>query len=167
VATTISFKFNEVACCIALHLMDPPFSSFSLASGISSRPAERGGAAEGRDDAARLGAPEWRPQREGEALAQVKKLGMKVNEIDTAPLVKAPSWPGRAGKEVRGGELLEQIQEKRADLRKIFAWIDAGPRRIRRRGGSSRRMCAWPAAGLHPSCSTRRSAGARSSDLRP
>ena len=42
-ATTISFKFNEVACCIALtrHLMDPTFLVFSLAEWKKLTPAEQ------------------------------------------------------------------------------------------------------------------------------
>ena len=89
-ATTLSFKFNEVACCIALtrHLMDPTFLVFSLAEWKKFTPKEQ----EVMTTAARAGADTVRsmaPAREAEALAAVKKAGMKVNEIDTGPLQKA------------------------------------------------------------------------------
>ncbi len=52
------------------------------------------------------------PQREGEALAEVKKLGMKVNEIDTAPLVKASlKAQDELAKEFGAEKLLEQIRK--------------------------------------------------------
>src|SRR2546423_14484317 len=89
-ATVISFKMNEVACCIALtkHLMDPTFLVFSLAEWKKFTPKEQ----EVMTTAARAGADTVRsmaPAREAEALAAVKKAGMKVNEIDTGPLQKA------------------------------------------------------------------------------
>ncbi len=91
-ATTVSFKFNEVACCIALtrHLMDPTFLVLSMAEWKKLTPAEQGVLAKG----GQLGAEIVRamaPVREAEALATVRKLGMKVNEIDLAPLQKAAS----------------------------------------------------------------------------
>jgi hypothetical protein len=52
------------------------------------------------------------PQREAEALAQVKKLGMKVNEIDTAPLVKsALVAQDELAKDFGAEKLLEQIRK--------------------------------------------------------
>jgi TRAP-type C4-dicarboxylate transport system substrate-binding protein len=89
-ATTLSFKFNEVACCIAMtrHLMDPTFLVFSLAEWKKFSPTEQEVMAKG----AQLGAATVRamaPQREADSLAAVKKLGMKVNDIDVAPLQKA------------------------------------------------------------------------------
>jgi tripartite ATP-independent transporter DctP family solute receptor len=89
-ATVISFKMNEVACCIALtkHLMDPTFLVFSLAEWKKLSAAEQAALQKAATDAAKV-VREMAPQREAEALAQVRKLGMKVNEIDTAPLVKA------------------------------------------------------------------------------
>lgn len=89
-ATTLSFKFNEVACCIAMtrHLMDPTFLVFSLAEWKKFTPKEQEVMLKG----AQLGAQVVRqaaPAREAESLAAVKKLGMKVNDIDTAPLQKA------------------------------------------------------------------------------
>lgn len=89
-ATTISFKFNEVACCIALtrHLMDPTFLVFSLAEWKKLTPAEQQALQKAATDAGVL-VRQMAPQREGEALAEVKKLGMKVNEIDLVPLQKA------------------------------------------------------------------------------
>src|SRR6266853_633296 len=89
-ATVISFKMNEVACCIALtkHLMDPTFLVFSLAEWKKLSASEQAALQKAATDAAKV-VREMAPQREAEALAQVRKLGMKVNEIDTAPLVKA------------------------------------------------------------------------------
>jgi TRAP-type transport system periplasmic protein len=115
VATTISFKFNEVACCIALtrHLMDPTFLVFSLAEWNKLSPAEQAALQKAATDAAKL-VREMAPQREGEALAQVKKLGMKVNEIDTAPLVKAAIVAqDELAKEFGAEKLLEQIRNTR------------------------------------------------------
>src|SRR5882672_5296105 len=115
VATTISFKFNEVACCIALtrHLMDPTFLVFSLAEWKKLSPAEQAALQKAATEAARV-VREMAPQREGEALAQVRKLGMKVNEIDTAPLVKAAIVAqDELAKEFGAEKLLEQIRNTR------------------------------------------------------
>ena len=50
-------------------------------------------------------------EREGEALAQVKKLGMKVNEIDLAPL-RRPRWAqDELAKEFGAETLLAQIRK--------------------------------------------------------
>jgi len=89
-ATTLSFKFNEVACCMALtrHLMDPTFLVFSLPEWRKFSPAEQALLTK----AAQLGAEVVRamaPKREAESIAALKKVGMKVNDIDTAPLQKA------------------------------------------------------------------------------
>ncbi len=112
-ATTISFKFNEVACCIALtkHLMDPTFLVFSLAEWKKLTPAEQGALQKAATEAANV-VRVMAPQRDAEALAQVKKLGMKVNEIDLAPLQKAaiPAQDELA-KEFGAEKLLEQIRK--------------------------------------------------------
>lgn len=89
-ATTLSFKFNEVACCIAMtrHLMDPTFLVVSLPEWKKLSAAEQAVLQKG----AQLGAETVRamaPKREAESLAAVKKLGMKVHDIDVAPLQKA------------------------------------------------------------------------------
>ena len=92
-ATVISFKMNEVACCIALSA------------------SEQAALQKAATDAAKL-VREMAPQREAEALAQVKKLGMKVNEIDTAPLVKAAlTAQDELAKEFGAEKLLEQIRK--------------------------------------------------------
>src|SRR5437899_2110925 len=112
VATTISFKFNEVACCIALtrHLMDPTFLVFSLAEWKKLAPAEQAALQKAASGAATV-VRALAGQREGEALAQVKKLGMKVNEIDTAPLVKsALVAQNELAKEFGAEKLLAQIR---------------------------------------------------------
>ena len=89
-ATTISFKLNEVSCCIALtkHLMDPTFLVFSLPEWKKFTPAEQQVLQKGAD----LGGEVVRAmavKREAEALATVRKLGMKVNEDRPHALTEA------------------------------------------------------------------------------
>jgi tripartite ATP-independent transporter DctP family solute receptor len=112
-ATTISFKMYEVACCMALtkHLMDPTFLVFSLAEWKKLSPAEQGALQKAASEAAQV-VRKMAPQREGEALAEVKKLGMKVNEIDTRPLVQASlKAQDELAKEFGAEKLLEQIRK--------------------------------------------------------
>ena len=112
-ATTISFKMYEVACCMALtkHLMDPTFLVFSLAEWKKLSPAEQAALQKAATEAGKV-VREMAPQREGEALAQVKKLGMKVNEIDLAPLQKAAiAAQDELAKEFGAEKLLEQIRK--------------------------------------------------------
>jgi TRAP-type transport system periplasmic protein len=89
-ATTISFKLNEVACCIAMtrHLMDPTVLVFSVAEWKKFSPAEQAVMMKGAQEAAAL-VRKLAPEREAESLAAVKKLGMKVVDIDVGPLQKA------------------------------------------------------------------------------
>jgi tripartite ATP-independent transporter DctP family solute receptor len=111
-ATTISFKMYEVACCMALtrHLMDPTFLVFSLAEWKKLSAAEQAALQKAATEAGKV-VREMAPQREGEALAQVKKLGMKVNEIDLAPLQKAAvAAQDDLAKEFGAEKLLEQIR---------------------------------------------------------
>jgi TRAP-type transport system periplasmic protein len=113
-ATTISFKFNEVACCIALtrHLMDPTFLVFSLAEWKKLSPAEQQALQKAATDAGVL-VRNMAPQREGEALAEVKRLGMKVNEIDLVPLQKAALVAqDELAKEFAAEALLAQIRKQ-------------------------------------------------------
>ena len=112
-ATVISFKMNEVACCIALtkHLMDPTFLVFSLAEWKKLSPAEQKALQTAAHDAAQL-VRKLAPEREALSLAQVKKLGMKVNEIDIAPLQKAAlQAQDELAKEFGAEKLLEQIRK--------------------------------------------------------
>jgi tripartite ATP-independent transporter DctP family solute receptor len=112
-ATTISFKMYEVACCMALtkHLMDPTFLVFSLAEWKKLSPAVQATLQKAANEAAKV-VREMAPQREGQALAEVKRLGMKVNEIDTAPLVKASlKAQDELAKEFGAEKLLEQIRK--------------------------------------------------------
>lgn len=112
-ATTISFKMYEVACCMALtkHLMDPTFLVFSLAEWKKLSPAAQAALQKAANEAAKV-VREMAPQREGQALAEVKRLGMKVNEIDTAPLVRASlKAQDELAKEFGAEKLLEQIRK--------------------------------------------------------
>jgi tripartite ATP-independent transporter DctP family solute receptor len=113
-ATVISFKMNEVACCIALtkHLMDPTFLVFSLPEWKKLTPAEQQALQKAATDAGLL-VRQMAPQREGEALAEVRKLGMKVNEIDLAPLQKAALQAQEdMAKEFGAEALLAQIRKQ-------------------------------------------------------
>ena len=112
-ATTISFKMYEVACCMALtkHLMDPTFLVFSLAEWKKLSPAEQAALQKAATEAGKI-VREMAPQREGEALAEVKRLGMKVNEIDTRPLVQAAlKAQDELAKEFGAEKLLDQIRK--------------------------------------------------------
>ncbi|HZO04235.1 MAG TPA: TRAP transporter substrate-binding protein [Burkholderiales bacterium] len=112
-ATTISFKMYEVACCMALtkHLMDPTFLVFSLAEWKKLSPAVQAALQKAANEAAKV-VREMAPEREGQALAEVKRLGMKVNEIDTAPLVRASlKAQDELAKEFGAEKLLEQIRK--------------------------------------------------------
>jgi tripartite ATP-independent transporter DctP family solute receptor len=112
-ATTLSFKFNEVACCIAMtrHLMDPTFLVFSLAEWkklpakdqeIMSKVVREVGMAVKAEAS----------KRENDALAKVRSLGMKVNEIELAPLHKAAAAAQEElAKEFDAQKLLEQIRK--------------------------------------------------------
>ena len=114
-ATTISFKFNEVACCMALtrHLMDPTFLVFSLAEWKKLSAAEQGALQKAATEAGAV-VRRMAPERDAEALAEVKKLGMKVNEIDTRPLVQASlKAQDELAKEFGAEKLLEQIRNTR------------------------------------------------------
>ena len=112
-ATTISFKMYEVACCMALtkHLMDPTFLVFSLPEWKKLSAAEQAALQKAATEAGRV-VRAMAQVREGEALEQVKKLGMKVNAIDTAPLVKAAlKAQDELAKEFGAEKLLEQIRK--------------------------------------------------------
>ena len=113
-ATTLSFKFNEVACCIAMtrHLMDPTVLVFSLAEWKKFSPAEQAVLSKGALAAAQI-VRKLAPEREAESLAAVKKLGMKVNEIDVGPLQKAAALAqDDLAKEFGAEALLAQIRKQ-------------------------------------------------------
>ena len=112
-ATTISFKFNEVACCIAMtrHLMDPTVLVFSLAEWRKFSATEQVIMTKGAKAAADM-VRAAAPVREAESLAAVKKLGMKVYDIDVAPLQKAASTAqDDLAKEYGAESLLAQIRK--------------------------------------------------------
>lgn len=112
-ATTLSFKFYEVACCMALtrHLMDPTMLVFSLAEWKKFSPGEQDimlKAAKVAGDYVRAQAP----AREAESLAALKKLGMKINEIDVAPLqATALKAQDELAKEIGTESLLAMIRK--------------------------------------------------------
>ena len=113
-ATTISFKFNEVACCIALtrHLMDPTFLVLSMAEWNKLTSAEQSVVQRGAQLAAGI-VRQMATVRDGESLAAVKKLGMKVNEIDVGPLQKAAlTAQDDLAKEFGAEALLAQIRKQ-------------------------------------------------------
>ena len=113
-ATTVSFKFNEVACCIAMtrHLMDPTVLVFSLAEWRKFTPAEQAVMQKGAQAAADT-VRKMAPEKEAESLAAVKKLGMKVNDIDVAPLQKAAvAAQDELAKEFGAEALLAQIRKQ-------------------------------------------------------
>ena len=113
-ATTISFKLNEVACCIAMtrHLMDPTVLVFSLAEWKKFSPAEQAVLQKGATEAAVL-VRKLAPEREAESLAAVKKLGMKVVDIDVGPLQKAAvTAQDELAKDFGAEALLAQIRKQ-------------------------------------------------------
>src|SRR5688572_15388970 len=113
-ATTVSFKFNEVACCIAMtrHLMDPTVLVFSLAEWKKFSPAEQAVLQKGAQEAAGI-VRKMAPEKEAESLAAVKKLGMKVVDIDVAPMQKAAATAqDELAKEFGAEALLAQIRKQ-------------------------------------------------------
>lgn len=89
-ATTVSFKLNEVACCIAMtrHLMDPTVLVYSMSEWKKLNEKEQAAMLKGAEQAAEK-VRSMAPAKEAESLEAVKKLGMKVHDLDTAPLQKA------------------------------------------------------------------------------
>jgi len=113
-ATTLSFKFNEVACCIAMtrHLMDPTVLVFSLAEWRKFNAAEQAVLMKGAQAAAET-VRSMAPAREAESLAAVKKLGMKVHELDVTPLQEgAIAAQNELAKEFGAESLLAQIRKQ-------------------------------------------------------
>ncbi len=113
-ATTLSFKFHEVACCMALtrHLMDPTMLVFSLPEWKKFSAAEQAVMMKGAKVAGDY-VRSLATVREGESLAALKKLGMKINEIDLAPLQSA-ALPAQdeLAKEIGAESLLAQIRKQ-------------------------------------------------------
>jgi TRAP-type transport system periplasmic protein len=113
-ATTLSFKLNEVSCCMALtrHLLDPVLLSLSMAEWRKLSPAEQAVVTKAANEAGQK-VRSLAPVRDAESLAAVKKAGMKVNEIDLAPLQKA-ALPAQdeLAKEFGAESLLAQIRKQ-------------------------------------------------------
>ena len=113
-ATTVSFKLNEVACCIAMtrHLMDPTVLVFSLTEWKKFSPAEQAVMQKGAQVAADI-VRKMAPEKEAESLATVKKLGMKVVDIDVGPLQKAAlAAQDDLAKDFGAESLLAQIRKQ-------------------------------------------------------
>ncbi len=113
-ATTVAFKLNEVACCMAMtrHLMDPTMLVLSLAEWKKFSPAEQAVLQQGAAEAAAY-VRKLAPERETESLAAVKKLGMKVVEIDVGPLQKAAvTAQDELAKDFGAEALLAQIRKQ-------------------------------------------------------
>jgi tripartite ATP-independent transporter DctP family solute receptor len=111
-ATTLSFKLNEVSCCIAMtrHLMDPVVLVLSMSEWRKLSPAEQAVVAKAGEDAGRK-VRALASVREADSLAAVKKLGMKVNDIDVAPLQKAAlAAQDELAKDFGAEALLKQIR---------------------------------------------------------
>jgi TRAP-type transport system periplasmic protein len=113
-ATTLSFTLNEVSCCMALtrHLLDPVLLSLSMAEWRKLSPAEQAVVTKAANEAGQK-VRSLATVREAESLAAVKKAGMKVNEIDLAPLQKA-ALPAQdeLAKEFGAESLLAQIRKQ-------------------------------------------------------
>jgi TRAP-type C4-dicarboxylate transport system substrate-binding protein len=110
----VSFKLNEVACCIAMtrHLMDPTVLVFSLAEWKKFSPAEQAVMQKGAQEAAAI-VRKMAPEKEAESLAAVKKLGMKVVDIDVAPMQQAAATAqDELAKEFGAEALLAQIRKQ-------------------------------------------------------
>jgi tripartite ATP-independent transporter DctP family solute receptor len=111
-ATIISFKFDEVTCCVALtrHLFDPTFLVLSQQEWDKLDENEQQVAMAG----ARLASDVVRslaPLRERQALTQVESLGMSINEIDTTQMREAAlAVQDELSKEFDALDLLEQIR---------------------------------------------------------
>ena len=92
--------------------MDPTFLVLSLPEWNKLTPAERQTVQNAANEAAQT-VRKMAPQREAEALAEVKRLGMKVTEIDVAPLIKAAvTAQDELAKEFGAEALLAQIRKQ-------------------------------------------------------
>jgi len=92
--------------------MDPTVMVFSLAEWRKFTPAEQAVMQKGAQMAAEI-VRKMAPEKEAESLAQVKKLGMKVNDIDVAPLQKAAiTAQDELAKEFGAEALLAQIRKQ-------------------------------------------------------
>ena len=111
-ATIISFKFDEVVCCVALtrHLFDPTMLVLSMQEWDSLDEGQQASVMQ----AAKLASEVVRslaPMREEHGLEEVRKLGLKVNEIDTTQMQQAAiAVQDDLAKEFGADDLLEQIR---------------------------------------------------------
>ena len=94
------------------HLMDPVVLAFSLAEWRKFSAADQAIMMKGAQLAADM-VRKMAPAREAETLAELKKLGMKVNEIDLAPLQKAAlAAQDELSKEFGAESLLAMIRKQ-------------------------------------------------------
>ncbi len=111
-ATIVSFKFNEVACCVALtrHLFDPTMLVLSMQEWNKLDPTEQASVMAGAKVASEV-VRALAPLRERQSLERVKELGLKVNEIDTTQMREAAvKVQDDLAKEFGAEDLLAQIR---------------------------------------------------------
>ena len=89
-ATIVSFKFDEVACCVALtrHLFDPTMLVLSMQEWNKLDEKEQASVMAGAKVASDV-VRSLAPLRERQGLEKVKELGLKVHEIDTTQMREA------------------------------------------------------------------------------
>jgi tripartite ATP-independent transporter DctP family solute receptor len=111
-STIVSFKFNEVTCCVALtrHLFDPTMLVLSLKEWNKLDADEQAAVMRGArfaSDVVRALAP----LRERQGFDQVRALGMSVNEIDTTQMRAASvAVQDELATELGAKDLLAQIR---------------------------------------------------------
>ncbi len=111
-ATIISFKFDEVTCCIALtrHLFDPTMLVLSLPEWEKLDENEQQTVMQG----AKLASDVVRslaPLREAQGLEQVQDLGLSVSEIDTTAMREAAlAVQDELAEEFGAADMLAQIR---------------------------------------------------------
>ncbi len=111
-STVITNKFNEVACCVALtrHLFDPTFMTMSMSEWNKFDADEQAFIMEAAGIASDV-VRALAPVREAEALETLKTLGMKVTDIDVAPMVaNAASVQEELAAGLGASDLLTQIR---------------------------------------------------------
>ena len=96
-ATTVSFKFNEVACCIAMtrHLMDPTVLVFSLAEWKKLTPKEQAVMHEGRAARPREMVRTMAPAQGGRVAGRGEEARHEGQRHRRRRRCRRPRWPRR------------------------------------------------------------------------